>query len=160
MAIGAYAGFEASYCYWYYGSDLAGAEEAGDDGGRDAVVGRNHRLQISALLSRRSRRRGETPARPPGLHPRSGRCPPRSDGVGARGGPQASAEQGGTGSSRGCYEGRRRSRGGGAERRHGGRSVREWEWISRTGPINGILKKKKRRKTRFVSECAENTRTS
>jgi hypothetical protein len=160
MAIGAYAGFEASYCYWYYGSDLAGAEEAGDDGGRDAVVGRNHRLQISALLSRRSRRRGETPARPPGLHPRSGRCPPRSDGVGARGGPQARAEQGGTGSSRGCYEGRRRSRGGGAERRHGGRSVREWEWISRTGPINGILKKKKRRKTRFVSECAENTRTS
>jgi hypothetical protein len=141
VAIGAYGGFEASY--WYYGSDLAGAEEAGDDGGRDAVVGRNHRLQISALLSRRSRRRGETPARPPGLHPRSGRCPPRSDGVGARGGPHARAEQGGTGSSRGCYEGRRRSRGGGAERRHGGRSVREWEWISRTGPINGILKKKK-----------------
>lgn len=138
------------------GPDLAGTEEAGDDGGGDTIVGRDQRLHPRALLRLRggSRGRREPPVRSPRRRPRRRpRC--RREGVGARGGAQAQAEEG-RDPARGRPEGRRRGDGwgGGAERRHGARACEEGEslrhreegkWIFAAGTDQDQWRKKRSR---------------
>lgn len=109
--------------------NLAGAEEAGDNSGRDTVIGRDHSIDVCVLLGSGSSRCGEAPLGSPRRCPHRSRC---GGGVArARSGlAQAEAEEGdgstarGQAESRGSGDGRR---GGGAERRHGCRCLRAAE---------------------------------